>query len=494
LTGWADLLRAAQAPTAALQDALRDPRQAQSALLRRILSENADTEVGRRHGFARLATPDDYRAAVPIAGYDAFRPFMERIAAGEQRLLTSAPVIAFEETGGTASGGKLIAYTAESLAGFRAAILPWLADLTRRRPGVKAGSAYVSISPATRQPRRTAGGIAVGLVSEASYLGEDLAGAFLSTLAVPPELALIRKIDEWRIATLAHLIERDDLSFVSVWSPTFFLELIEALRGTAEDVARLVGRPARARLAAALSRPDIDTTRLWPRLDTVSCWADGSSRVFARQLAALCPQASIEPKGLFATEAAITLPWTGGDGGIPALTSAFLEFIDRNGCSLLAHELQTDVGYRIVVTTAGGLYRYDTGDQVRCIARNDGVPRLVFEGRCGLVSDLVGEKLDEAFVSGVLARLPLPAMLTPKSEPKPHYELRLDGAGDLREMGALVEAGLRANPQYAYAHDLGQLGPVRSVADPGFSARQNRARAIGGRRMGDHKHVSLCIA
>lgn len=72
-----------------------------------------------------------------------------------------------------------------------------------------------------------------------------------------------------------------------------------------------------------------------------------------------------------------------------------------------------------MITTAGGLYRYDLGDQIRCIGHQGATPRLVFEGRAGLVSDLVGEKLNEAFVAGVIARLPVAATLVPIAEPKP---------------------------------------------------------------------------
>jgi len=495
MSGWRQLIEAAAAPTRALLAAARDPEAAQLALLRCILTQNGETEFGRAHGFSRLATVADYRAAVPIAGYEDFQPFIERIAAGEPAVLIDDPVVAFEETGGTASGGKLVPYTAANLAGFRAAILPWLADLARRRPDVSAGCAYVSISPVTREPRRTVGGIPVGLASDAAFLGADLAHAFVSILAVPPDVAAIRDVGEWRIATLAHLVERDDLSFVSVWSPTFFLELIAALPAAADLVAPRLSPPAAARLAKAMRHQRFDATVLWPRLDTISCWADGSSTIFARRLAALCPQAAIEPKGLFATEAAITLPWRGRTGAIPALTSTFLEFIDDGGSPRLAHEVRAGASYRVVITTPGGLYRYDMSDQVRCVGHDGLVPRLTFEGRAALVSDLVGEKLTEAFVAGIVAGLPIAVALVPAAGPKPHYEVWLDDIdGRPEEIAASIDAALRANPQYAYARDVGQLGAVVGIARPGFVARRHEVLAAAGGRMGDFKHTSLLLS
>ncbi|HXO68487.1 MAG TPA: GH3 auxin-responsive promoter family protein [Bradyrhizobium sp.] len=489
MSGWHTLLDAAHVPNTALEDARRNPEHQQFMLLQRVLDANRDAEFGRQHGFAGLRTVDAYRAAVPIRNYSAFKPFVDRIASGEAGVLTTAPVIAFEETGGSESGSKLIPYTEASLTSFRAAVLPWLTDLAQRRPGIVAGSTYVSISPATRQARQTAGGTEIGLGSDAAYLGEDLVEAFVSLLAVPPNVGAIPNIDDWRVATLAHLVMHDDLSFVSVWSPTFFLELIEALPALGDKVAASINAEGRRRLAAALSAPSIDTGLLWPQLDTISCWADGSSSVFARKLAALCPHTTIEPKGLIATEAAITVPWGGEAGAIPALTSTFIEFEAENGELRLSHELCSGARYRLIITTFGGLYRYDMGDSVCCVGHTGNVPRLVFEGRASLISDMVGEKLDEAFVAGVLSRLSVPAVLVPKIRPKPYYELWLDSPYT-ETIVPKVEAGLRCNSQYAYARDIGQLGPLVQILKPGFCSKAAQ-QANSGQRLGDVKHISL---
>ena len=432
---------------------------------------------------------------MPIQNYDDFRHQIMRMADGETGILTSAPVVAFEETGGTVSGAKLIPYTRASLAGFRAAVLPWLANLSKRRPAITRGRAYVSVSPAGRAMKMLGCGLPIGLNSEAAYLGEDLFEPFAAMLAVPPTVGTISDLSAWREETLAALVACEDLSFASVWSPTFFLDLIETLPAAAICITARLDQQAQRRLTCALAGGSIDTTSLWPHLDTISCWADGSSAVWADRLATLCPQAFIEPKGVLATEAAITLPFGTGlaSGAVPALTSTFLEFIDANGGARLAHELTAGERYRVVITTAGGLYRYDIGDCLRCLGHTDNIPHLVFEGRSALVSDLVGEKLDEAFVANVLARLPLPAAIVPKREPKPHYELWLDGAGDIAMLAREVEAGLSANPQYAYARRLGQLGDIEPRARPDVFAEQSRARTEAGARLAVLKHRSIII-
>lgn len=490
MNGWKILRAAAAGPSERLEAAIADPDGCQATLIRSILDRNSETAFGRAHGFSGIRSVADYRAAVPNRRYDDVAGDMEAIAAGEHNRLVSERVVAFERTGGTTSGGKLIPYTARSLVGFRAAVLPWLGDLAARHPAIELGSAYVSISPATRQPETTTGGIPVGLETDAAYLGEDLVGAFAQLLAVSPQTGAIADIDAWRLSTLTQLVESADLAFVSVWSPTFFTGLIEALPMLADPIRRHVGDDARRRLDDALRGDRIETEKLWPRLAVVSCWADGGSRNFARKLAQLCPQATLQPKGLLATEAAITLPFGDGPGAVPALTSTFIEFRDKDGGFHGAGDLNEGESYDVIVTTDGGLYRYDIGDRLKCVGHDGACARLEFDGRASLRSDMVGEKLDESFVAAVLADLPVGAMLAAHEEPRPHYELWLDGPGP-PDFGAIVETGLLANPQYAYARKNGQLGPVVVLSRPGFPADIALSGARQGKRYGDVKPVAL---
>ena len=209
-------------------------------------------------------------------------------------------------------------------------------------------------------------------------------------------------------------------------------------------------------------------------LDTVSMWMDGASANYAAQVGRLLPGVHLDGKGVFATESVVTLRIS-GHGCVPALTSAFIEFMDSDKVSL-AHQLEPGASYRVVITTPGGLYRYDLGDELLCDSVDSGVPHLSFVGRAGMVSDLVGEKLTDSFVAGALATIDCAASLVPQSSPNPHYELWLDadesGAGT--QYARRVDALLKTNPQYSYARHLGQLREPVAICAPGFS--QFRAR------------------
>ena len=147
---------------------------------------------------------------------------------------------------------------------------------------------------------------------------------------------------------------------------------------------------------------------------------------------------------------------------------------------------QTRAGgdYRLIVTTQGGLYRYDTGDYVRVHALHSGVPEIEFVGRGSLSSDLCGEKLSEAFIRTAMETvspdLAQRALLQGVQDNPPYYRLLSADAQTAHHsaLAARLDEALCANPQYAYARRTGQLAALRLhfCADPqAYAARFFRA-------------------
>ena len=140
----------------------------------------------------------------------------------------------------------------------------------------------------------------------------------------------------------------------------------------------------------------------------------------------------------------------------------------------------------MLLTTGGGLYRYQLHDEVQVLGFENECPLLRFIGSGQYASDLVGEKLSEPFVGAVLHQLFADlklvvdfSMLVPNHKATaraqgqarvlahvvPNYRLYLQG--DFAEIGSQIdnlvqklETALRANPHYRYARDLEQLGPI----------------------------------
>jgi hypothetical protein len=515
--GWQRILTVAAAEHGAFTRAMADPVAAQERQLRTILSDSQDSAFGRRYAFASTKDIDTFRSRVPVHGYDDVAGEIQAMAGGAPGRLCSSEVLLYEETAGTSGCAKLIPYTEESLRAFRRALYPWLCDLVRAHPGIAEGRGYWALSPISRPSRTTAGGVPVGMASDAGYFGDDLAAAFGDLSVVPHTLASVADIEQWRYLTLRCLLDAEDLSLVSVWSPTFLSPLMESLERSGstlvDDIERGtvdlplpprlegLGRrfrpdPRRAqRVADALSRRPVATAAIWPALDTISCWTDAGARRFVPDLRAAFPHARLQGKGLLATETAVTIPLARFPHPVLAVNSAFFEFLDGHERSWLCHELRDGERYRVVVTTPGGLYRYDLGDRVLMRGWAEGLPMLEFVGRGGLVSDLCGEKLSEDFVLRNLPGAYGFAMLAPSLTTRPHYILFLDAARTDEKLAAglasRLDESLRENPQYRYARHLGQLGQVRArrVARP-IEAYTSFAVAQG-HRLGDIKPPAL---
>jgi hypothetical protein len=536
LAGWLNTawMLKASAEAWAFRRATRAVAAAQARVLAATLRANAGTDFGRRHGFDRVRTPRDFQERVPLSLAADYATAVGRIAAGEPNVLTAERVELLEPTSGTTGGEKLIPLTAALRRQFQRAVAAWVADLFWHRPAVRRGRAYWSISPALGGARRTAGGIPIGFDDDAAYLGTLERFALDRLLVVPPEVARLPHLETFRYCTLLHLLRARDLALVSVWSPTFLTallaplpvwqdRLIADLRGgtlsppvpiPAELAARLKPRhtdSARADELAALLRarlaPAERLRRVWPRLAVISCWADAAA---ARQLPALrdlFPWVTFQGKGLLATEGCVTFPLEGRPAPVLAVRSHFFEFQEPGGRCRLAHELERGGRYRVVLTTGGGLYRYQLGDEVEVAGFEGQCPLLRFRGKADRVSDLVGEKLAEAHVRAVLDRVfarhgltPAFALLVPVEGPTPRYRLYVQGGSvealpPRAVLATDLEAGLGENPHYGYAVRLGQLAAAEVEVlpphtEPGWQVYERRCVAHG-QRAGNVKPAAL---
>ena len=358
--------------------ALHHPEATQRALLREHLRRNAGAAFANEHGLTASTSLDGFRDRVPVRGYDGHAPWIDRVRAGEPRVLTAEPVDRLIPSSGSTAAVKLLPRTATLRRQFDAAIAPWIVDLFRRHPAAARGCAYWSITPSTPPPA-VESAVPVGYGDDAGHLGGLQRRLVRRVMAVPPGIDGASAGDAIE-RTAAYLLTRRDLALVSVWHPSFLGLLLDA--------------------AAARVGHD-DFARLWPDLALVSAWGDGHAAGPLARLAARLPGVAVEPKGHLATEGVVTTPVA---GRFPvALRSHFLEFEEDGGGVRLAHELDDGGEYGVVLTTAGGLWRYRLGDRVRVEGRLHATPSLRLVGRTDGVVDRVGEKLSPGFVGAVLA-------------------------------------------------------------------------------------------
>jgi hypothetical protein len=477
--------------------ALGQPGEVQRKLLQMMIVRDADTTFGRAHHFREINGYDNFIRRVPLGTYEAFQPWIDRIRSGESRVLTSEMVTHLIPTSGTTAGRKLIPFTAGLQRQFDRAVGPWMSDLVRQRPRVLAGPAYWSITPAVANAERETSVVPIGFADDASYLGGLKSWLVRAVMAVPKEVGSGGDLENFQYQTLLHLLRRRDLRLISVWHPSFLTLLLDALPGHWERLISELFRESKPRARELATAGPQDAEAIWPHLQGISCWGDGQAEVALAALRRRFSRVPIQPKGLLATEAVVTLPFAGSHP--LAIRSHFFEFIDEAGQVHLADQLQLGGTYEVVVTTAGGLWRYRLQDCVRVTGFIEKTPTLIFLGRSGGVSDLFGEKLSEAFVAEcvneVLRGSVRPssfAMLAPDQAGGGWgYTLFLEGQAPEGAVG-LLDRALRRNPHYAYCRDLGQLQPVRLflIADRAYETFVSLLNREGS-RIGDIKPAVL---
>ena len=502
--------------------ALRTPATVQERALVACIRRNADTVFGRAHGFANIRTIAEYQQRVAPASYDDLAPLVHRAARGESNVLTQSPIERLVPSSGSTAAAKFIPFTAELRAEFTTAIDAWLVDLFRGDSSLMGGPSYWAISPAVASyPSIPGGVIPIGFDSDSRYLGGARQALARCILAVPDAVARVPDVSAFQYTTALFLLQARNLRIVSVWHPSFFERLLDVIAVNhdrliydLEHGTLSVSPPLATEIRAAvlpLLRPNRRRAQelrnvgghprlVWPHLSLISCWGDGPSTASAAQLANRCGGIIVQPKGLLASEGVVTIPF---EGRHPvAIRSHFFEFLDAAGEIRLAHELRRGLEYTVLLTTGGGLYRYRLGDRVRVDDVVYNTPSLRFVGRDDRVSDLVGEKLSDGFVSGVLERLfagvpPQFALLAPhRIGTRFAYALFISpDAAMSPDLALRLEHALRGNPHYAWCVDLGQLAPARVVrVGSGAAYAFVDACVAAGQRLGDVKAASLSTA
>jgi hypothetical protein len=97
-------------------EAVAEPAKAQQAVLKSLVEGYAQTGYGGQHGASTVQDIDSYRRAFPIATYDAYKPLIEQVMAGEIRVLLYEEPIGWAITRGTTKGeSKFIPMTPTDL-------------------------------------------------------------------------------------------------------------------------------------------------------------------------------------------------------------------------------------------------------------------------------------------------------------------------------------------------------------------------------------------
>jgi GH3 auxin-responsive promoter len=496
---------------AAFELLLRDPRAAQEETLRAILRRHAGTEYGRRYDFGAVDGLADYQARVPVVTYDDLGPLVRRMMAGEASVLVDGVASYFSTTSGSSAAPKFIPGTQQTILAGGEAILARNAYLQRDHPGVLAGRPLFVVGSASEG--RTDSGVTYGAMTGFGY---HVGHAGFRSTPFPYEVFTLSDYAARYYCILRLALAEGDLSALCVYNPSTLLVLLQTARrewdGLLDDIAGgrlreglalpddvraamapwLEPRPERAHALRPLR--DFGPRDWWPRLAALLCWKGGSAGFYLRELRASLDGLPVRDLGIVASEAMLTIAVDDVTaGGVLLPTTGFFEFVpmdDDQAPPRGAWQLDRGADYRVLVTTHGGLYRYDLGDVVRVEGRHLEMPVLSFLHRAGRVHSFTGEKLTETQVTLAVGAAADRCGVTlagftaiPTWDVPPRYQVCAEAAGapswlHLRQLVHQIEAELQAaNIEYASKRESGRLDRVELLlVRPGSFEKLRRAR------------------
>ena len=273
--------------------------------------------------------------------------------------------------------------------------------------------------------------------------------SFKTLYAVPDQAQRIAPFELKLKALLRLTIGNPNIGMLMTANPSTLLMLVQKLDSHGFDLVRdlrqgsfFAGDPARLgvpalgrRNVAAAKRLDRILTRhgrltpidIWPRLKLIAMWLGGTLSHYSEALRPTLGHVPWRDHGLVASEGRFTVPL--GDGspdGVLDPRVAYYEFLpvesadldlDGNRRDTLAQSRQLIRGrdlipgqsYHLVVTTLGGLVRYDMHDVIECRGHFGGkagtAPIVRFLRKSSQFANITGEKLSAFQVAEALTGL-----------------------------------------------------------------------------------------
>ncbi|MBE0534616.1 MAG: GH3 auxin-responsive promoter family protein [Phycisphaerae bacterium] len=409
------------------------PADVQLRKLLSIVKHNCGTLYGQRYGFEAIRTVSDYQQQVPVVTYESIRHDVERMAAGEPNILTAEPPLMFARTSGTTGEPKYIPVTATCRRSERHDFARmWVYHALAVHPEIYNMKVVSLVSPAVEG--YTSGGIPYGSVSGSLY--KSMPALVRRYYAVPYETFEIGDYQA-KYYAVARMSLEQDVGMICTANPSSILKLCEKVDEFSEDLirdirdgtlsARMQVEPAIRTALARRLRPNkaravllekarcrrhgvLKPADYWPGIRLIGCWKGGTVGHYLEKFPPwLNPdgdrQISIRDWGYLSSEARCSIPVSDeGSAGILATATNFYEFVPaeqvmaepKNSAAwtfLTADQIHDGREYHVILTTTGGLYRYNINDVIRVEGCYNQTPQVAFVRKGDGVTNITGEKL-----------------------------------------------------------------------------------------------------
>jgi hypothetical protein len=521
--------------------AVGDPAAAQRRLLETILQRNRDTEYGRKCRFSSIRDLAGYQREVPVVEYEDIRGEIDRMTRGEPNVLTAEAPVMFAQTSGTTGAPKFIPVTPTCQK--HGGTATWLYFARRDHPLMLAGKVITVVSPAIEG--HTPAGIPFG--STSGMVVRELPKIVQKTYAVPYDAFEIADYDA-EYYTLLRFGLPENITLLASANPSSVLMLAEmadrladplirdihdgklgaefAIEGPLREAlaARLRADPARAKdleRMRAMRDGHLSPADYWPRLALIGCWKGGTVGSYLERFPEWFDpdgrgMPPVRDMGYLASEARMSVPISdNGAGGVLTVNLNVFELVpaeeveanpdDSKAWSPLGvHEVEVGKEYHVLITTTGGLYRYDINDIIEVVDHWHGTPVVVFRRKGRGMTNLTGEKVCVNHLIEAIGKAAESAGLHAS-----HFKAETDGAEsryifkvefeqppteDIARnfLAAMDDALGECNLEWKSKRASKRLSePVLQVMKPGWYERGKQQLVADGKRLFQSKTILL---
>lgn len=361
----------------------RNPIKAQEDTFFSLLKGAEATVFGKEHRFSEIKTYADFKANVPIADYEALRPYIDRVVAGEPDVLWKGKPQYFAKTSGTTSGVKYIPISKESMPehikAARNALLTYI-HTTGNADFVNGKMIFLQGSPVLQKKN----GINVGRLSG---IVAHLVPSYLQKNRLPSyETNCIEDWEEKVDAIVGETLTEDMtlISGIPPWVQMYFDRLTEKTGGKKiKDIFKNFSlfvyggvnyEPYRAKIEASIGKK-IDAIETYPASEGFIAYQDAQD----------------DKSLLLLVKAGIFYEFIPAD-----------EYHDEQPTRLSLADVELHKNYALILNTNAGLWGYSIGDTVKFVSKNP--YKILVTGRIkhfisAFGEHVIGEEVEQAILS-----------------------------------------------------------------------------------------------
>ncbi|WP_298755451.1 GH3 auxin-responsive promoter family protein [uncultured Psychroserpens sp.] len=450
------------------------PIETQKKVFQKLIKEARHTKFGKDHDFKSINTHQDFIERVPIRDYEALKPYVDKVVAGEEDVLWKGKPLYFAKTSGTTSGAKYIPLTKESMPthveAARNAILMYIAE-TGNSKFVNGKMIFLQGSPVLEEKNGIQLGRLSGIV--AHYVPKYLQKNRMPSLET-------NCIDDWETKVEAIVEETlpENMTVISgipSWVQMYFEKIQNKTGQKVGDVFKnfnlfIFGgvnyEPYRSKFENLIGRK-VDSIELYPASEGFFAFQDRQNE-----------------KGML----------------LQLNSGMFYEFIeadtffDENPKRITIADVEVGVNYVMIISTNAGLWAYNIGDTVEFTSTKP--YRVIVSGRIKhfisafgehVIGKEVEQALQEVIVSSSISvtEFTVAPQINPNSG-LPFHEWFIEFENEpenLSDLANKIDKSLQQQNSYYYDLIVGKvLQPLKvtMVQKNGFQDYMKSIGKLGG--------------